>query len=235
MTTKTASSDLQQTSLWVCYVWFCFIILSLFWHNVCDVVMVNSKLVTTGDTGTCAQHCCCHGNSKGLVDGVIIRWSKWWVVGGRDGVQGGGRWIKVWGRWDARRHVCAQQQQRQRRRGKSFFLAFSGWLFFNGPLAAAMRKVSEGRTANENGWTPPRTLNALPARLQAVLAELIWETSLFFCSFTPLPFPLVLLLTANLCFYITVVSHRHLIPHLILQTSRSMKSSDFAVPLSLCQ
>lgn len=198
------------------------------------MVMVNGKLVTTGDTGTCAQHCCCHGNSKGLVDGVIIRWSKWWVVGGRDRVQGGGRWIKVWGRRDARHHI-ARAAPKVKTKRKKFFLTFSGWLFFNCLLAVAIREVSEGRAANENGWPPPQALNASPARQQAGLAELSWEAPLFFCSFTPLPFPLVLLLTANLCFYITVVSHRQLVPHLIPPTFRSMKSSDFVAPLPLCQ
>lgn len=46
--------------------------------------MVSGRLVTGGDTGTCAQHSCCHGNCKGLVDRVIIGRRKWWVVGGRD-------------------------------------------------------------------------------------------------------------------------------------------------------
>lgn len=74
--------------------------------------MVNGMPVTTGDTGTCAQHCCCHGNSKGPVDGVIIRWSKWWVVGGRDGVQGAEDELRY--EADGMRGITLRAQQQQR-------------------------------------------------------------------------------------------------------------------------
>lgn len=144
------------------------------------------------------------------------------VVGGRDGVQGGGRWIKVWGRWDV---------QVTKRKKKTFSQHQAVDCFLIGdqkrPYARSLRD------RQPMGWTTPQTLNPSPARRQAEFAELSWEASLFFCSLTPLPFPLVLLLTANLCFYITVVTDSQLILHLILPTFRSMMS-DFVVPPRLC-
>lgn len=61
-------------------------------------MIVSGRLVTTGDTGTYAQHGCCYGNCKGMVDRVIIGQSKRWVVGGRDTEHGDGRWIRGWKR-----------------------------------------------------------------------------------------------------------------------------------------